>query len=115
MAQCIVNSHHSGHCACGQLLKGHRFEPQRSKRLSQQSLQCEPSATRQGALRLCGVSPTVFEVSAHTEQMGPQRSAHGRNTTAIYRVTWSGQLCNTIQRVAECGTLRLLSEVTVIL
>jgi len=38
MAQCIVNSCHSGHCACGKLLKGHRFEPQRSKRVSQQSL-----------------------------------------------------------------------------
>jgi len=39
MAQCIVNSCHSGCCACGKLLKGHGFELQRSKRLSQQSPQ----------------------------------------------------------------------------
>jgi len=47
--------------------EGHGFEPPRSKRLSQQSLQSKPPH-RQCALRLCGVIPLVCsEASAHTE------------------------------------------------
>jgi len=101
MAWCIVNSHHSGHCACGNLLKGHGFEHQRSKRLSQQSLQSKPSR-RQRALRPCGVSPTVCsEASAHTELLmhgrtedsDDQRSQRTHDLLLLTVDThWSGQL-----------------------
>jgi len=85
----------------------------------------EPSATRQRTPRLCGVSPTCPRSLAHTRRRSQSVKSHdfarsqrkipmtnGRDTrsaaAAVHRVTWSGQLCNTIQRVAECGMLRLV-------
>jgi len=125
MTQCIVNSYHSGHCACGKLLRGHRFKPQRSKRLSQQSLQRKPSATRQGALRLCGISPTICSERKHScrsiTQLKRKIPIIGRTSTAPansrYTLVWPIDAVHSNCSTQSCGCTRstTASEVIVIL
>jgi len=61
------------------LMRGHRFEPQRSKRLSQRSPQQAlklPRCSRQRALRLCGVSPTSPRSLPHTRRCSQSVESH---------------------------------------
>jgi len=63
-----MNSHHSRHCVCGKVLRGHQFELQRSV-----TMQLKPSSWKQCTVWLHGIIPMVCsEAGAHTEMRAHQ-------------------------------------------
>jgi len=81
MAWCIMNSYRSGCCACGKLLKGQRFEPQRSKRLSQQSPQQALCHEAKCTETVRHQPNGLFGASIHAEQNTDRTSRVANNTS----------------------------------
>jgi len=111
MAQCIMNSYHSGCCVCGKLLKGHEFNTQQS-----QSLQIKPSSHHAAAGKAQWhhvKAAQVFEASAHTEHTTSTVTSNGRflltHNSTDSRNTWSRQLlcCSDCRTRKNCGVLWL--------